>query len=58
MNKINIDDLEAIYFIDKVQMRSNSVPENKIPKLDFNVFQQQEVIICNIRIDVFRILNK
>ena len=41
MNKININDLEALYFVDKVQMRSNSVSENKqIPKLDFNVFNQ------------------
>ena len=41
MNKININDLEAIYFVDKVNMRSNSASENNIPKLDFNVFQQQ-----------------
>lgn len=40
MNKNNINDLEALYFVDKVQMRSNSVSDNKIPKLDFNIFNQ------------------
>jgi hypothetical protein len=38
MNRNNINDLEALYFVDKVQMRSNSVSENKIPRLDFNIF--------------------
>lgn len=37
MNKENIDDLEAIYFYDKVHMRSNSENEFKVPKLNLNL---------------------
>ena len=36
INKENIDDLEAIYFYDKVHMRSNSENEFKVPKLNLN----------------------
>lgn len=49
MNKININDLEAIYFVDKVNMRSYSVSESNIPKLDFNIFQtHHQVLYHNI----------
>ena len=36
-----IDDLEALYFSDKVHMRSNSATINKIPKLNFNVVEEK-----------------
>ena len=50
MNKININDLEAIYFVDKVNMRSYSVSESNIPKLDFNIFQtHHQVLYHNIQ---------
>lgn len=35
INKKLVNDLEAIYFQDKVNIRSNSINSNKIPKLDF-----------------------
>ena len=31
-----MEDLDAMYFFDKIQMRSNSVTPTHIPKLDFN----------------------
>ncbi len=37
--KSNIDDLDSIYFFDKIQMRSNSASITKIPKLDFNIMK-------------------
>ena len=36
MNRNVLDDLDAIYFFDKIDMRSNSASHKKIPKLDFN----------------------
>jgi len=39
INKNNIDDLDSIYFFDKINMRSNSASITKIPKLDFNVMK-------------------
>ena len=36
-----IDDLEALYFSDKVHMRSNSAVINKIPKLNFNAVEEK-----------------
>lgn len=36
-----IDDLEALYFNDKVHMRSNSANIKKIPKLNFNVVDEK-----------------
>jgi len=41
MNKNMIDDLEALYFGDKVHMRSNSVNINKIPKLNFIAVEEK-----------------
>ncbi len=44
MNMINknlVDDLDAIYFFDKINMRANSASHNNIPKLDFNFLQPQ-----------------
>ena len=35
MNYQNLNDLEAIYFPDKVNLRSKSVAGEKVPKLDF-----------------------
>lgn len=37
LNRSNIDDLEAIYFFDKVHMRSNSEKPSKVPKLNINL---------------------
>ena len=34
--KNNLDDLDCIYFFDKIKSRSNSATPAKIPKLDFN----------------------
>ena len=34
-----VDDLDSIYFFDKIKMRSNSASNNKIPKLDFNTMK-------------------
>ena len=43
MNINMIDDLEALYFNDKVNMRSNSVNTlKKIPKLNFNVVDEKQ----------------
>lgn len=45
INKNVIDDLDAIYFFDKVNMRANSANHTNIPKLDLNfinVKQQQQ----------------
>jgi 6-phosphogluconolactonase/glucosamine-6-phosphate isomerase/deaminase len=36
-----IDDLEALYFNDKVHMRSNSAAMKKIPKLNFTVVDER-----------------
>lgn len=36
-----IDDLEALYFNDKVHMRSNSANIKKIPKLNFHVVDEK-----------------
>ena len=36
-----IDDLEALYFNDKVHMRSISANMKKIPKLNFNVVDEK-----------------
>ncbi len=55
MNRNNINDLEALYFVDKVQMRSNSVSENKIPRLDFNIFNYN---VFNSLYRNLQILNK
>jgi len=39
IGKNNLDDLDSIYFFDKINMRSNSASITKIPKLDFNVMK-------------------
>lgn len=39
MGKNNIDDLDSIYFFDKINMRSNSASITKVPKLDFNIMK-------------------
>ena len=36
INKNLLDDLDAIYFFDKINIRANSASHNKIPKLDLN----------------------
>jgi hypothetical protein len=41
MNINMIDDLEALYFNDKVHMRSNSANIKKIPKLNFHVVDEK-----------------
>jgi|LauGreDrversion4_2_1035121.scaffolds.fasta_scaffold1057934_2 hypothetical protein len=41
MNINMIDDLEALYFHDKVHMRSNSANIKKIPKLNFHVVDEK-----------------
>ena len=59
-----IDDLEALYFNDKVHMRSNSANIKKIPKLNFNIVEdkntkpvQKEVSNNNAVINM-NVLNK
>lgn len=55
MGKNNIDDLDSIYFFDKINMRSNSASITKVPKLDFNIMklklkkyeEQQQQVITN-----------
>ena len=42
MNKNVLDDLDAIYFFDKINMRSNSASHKKIPKLDLNFLEINE----------------
>ena len=39
INKNIVDDLDAIYFFDKINMRANSASHNNIPKLDLNFLQ-------------------
>ena len=39
INSNLIEDLDAIYFPDKVKMRSNSVSTNNVPKLDFKIIK-------------------
>lgn len=39
IGKNNIDDLDSIYFFDKINMRSNSASITKVPKLDFNIMK-------------------
>lgn len=39
IGKNNLDDLDSIYFFDKINMRSNSASITKVPKLDFNVMK-------------------
>lgn len=52
INKRVLDDLDALYFIDKVNMRSNSnTNSNGIPKLDFN-FNNKNIYTVN------KIINK
>lgn len=41
INKNVVDDLDAIYFFDKVNMRANSASHKKIPKLDLNFVQEK-----------------
>lgn len=38
-----INDPEAMYFPDKVKLRSNSASGNKVPKLNFGVFNKESV---------------
>ena len=43
-----IDDLEGLYFNDKVYMRSNSINIlKKIPKLNFNVVDEKQIKVSN-----------
>ena len=44
MNKNVLDDLDAIYFFDKINMRSNSASHKKIPKLDLNFLDIKEKV--------------
>ena len=39
IEKNNIDDLDSIYFFDKINIRSNSSSISKVPKLDFNAMK-------------------
>lgn len=36
INKKIVEDLDALYFFDKVQMKGNSTTPTKVPKLQFN----------------------
>jgi hypothetical protein len=40
INSKVIDDLDALYFFDKIEMRSNSQTPSKIPRLDLKYFSQ------------------
>jgi hypothetical protein len=39
LNKNCVDDLDSIYFFDKINMRANSASHNNIPKLNLNFLQ-------------------
>ena len=39
INKNVVDDLDGIYFFDKINMRANSANHKNVPKLDLNFLQ-------------------
>jgi hypothetical protein len=55
INKNMLDDLDAIYFFDKINMRTKSATHNNVPKLNFNFLDMESsknkkpVFIFNIR---------
>jgi hypothetical protein len=38
-----LDDLDGLYFFDKIDMRSNSTSHKKIPKLDLKVPEPKKI---------------
>lgn len=41
LNRNCVDDLDSIYFFDKINMRANSASHNNIPKLNLNFLQMK-----------------
>ncbi len=49
-----LDDLDGLYFFDKIDMRSNSTSHKKIPKLDLKVpepkIAKKIIPVCLVKI--------